>query len=803
MRIIFTILTTALTVVLCYILNTSTLLPAPLGKLLSPQHGVWQNAEPVDKNFNEKIDIKGLKSTVEVRFNERLVPHIFAENEIDAYYVQGFLHAKFRLWQMEFQALAAAGRISEVAGEKALGHDREFRRLGMVYAAERTLKVMEEDPELKAQCDAYTAGVNEYISRLSESELPIEYKLMGYYPEKWTNLKTALFLKYMSQNLAARESDFELTNALAYFGRDNYRALFPLNQDSLDPIIPGFLANDSAMKVVAPVNYDTIMPQITDIEVYEKPNPEIGSNNWAIAPQKSANGSAILCNDPHLSLNLPSLWYEIQITTPEYSTYGVSFPGSPAVIIGFNDSIAWGVTNGGRDVRDYYEIKFQDETKAKYLFNGEWLETEFRYERIRIKGKSDYIDTVMYTIHGPVMYDPSFNRNSYGDRYWAVRWSAHEPGKELKTFNLLNRGNNYDDYLEAVRHMKAPGQNFVFASRSGDIALRTQGYWPAKWKEQGDFLMPGTDSTFLWQGFIPDDQTPIQFNPERGFVSSANQKPVDSTYPYYMGMDYPVTRGLIINRMLRNMDKITVEDMKAMQVNNYNVFAEMAVPVLMKYIQPQHLTPEMQTYYQILKDWDLYNHSGSKGMTIFDIVWESLTQCIFDDDYKKAPSVIARPSATTLIEALIKDSTFRFIDNIETRHVETLEDIATEAFRKAYSKIAEIDAGGKLEWAKYKSTRIGHLARIEKFSRWNLPIGGGANIINATTTTTGPSWRMVVSLGNEMEAYGVYPGGQSGNPGSRYYDDFINHWVRGEYYPIRRMERSETKMKWSITFKPA
>ncbi|MBX2939769.1 MAG: penicillin acylase family protein, partial [Ferruginibacter sp.] len=365
MRILFTIVTAAITIVLCYILNTQSVLPAPLGKLLSPQHGVWQNAEPMEADFNEQINLKGLQGAVEVQFNDRLVPHIFAEYENDAYFVQGYLHARFRLWQMDFQTLAAAGRISEIVGEKALPHDREFRRLGMVYAAERTLEVMEADPVLKAQCDAYTAGVNARIDELTASTLPLEYKLIGYYPERWSNLKTALFLKYMSYDLAARENDFELTNALSYFGRDDYRLLFPLHQDSLDPIVPGVIGSDSALKVMAPISYDTLSPQETMVSVYDKPAPETGSNNWVIAPSRSSTGGPILCNDPHLGLNLPSLWYEIQITTPEFSTYGVSFPGSPAVIIGFNDSIAWGVTNGGRDVRDYYAIEFKDESRSE------------------------------------------------------------------------------------------------------------------------------------------------------------------------------------------------------------------------------------------------------------------------------------------------------------------------------------------------------------------------------------------------------------------------------------------------------
>ena len=238
MRIIPFIASAIITSGLVVVLNTSLLTPVPLGKLLSPQHGIWQNAESANENFTADLKFPQLNGKVSVYFDQRLVPHIFAEQENDAYFVQGYLHAKFRLWQMELQTLSAAGRASEVVGEKALGHDREFRRLGMVFAAEVSLQEVEKDPAMKAECDAYTAGVNSYIESLTDSKLPLEYKLMGYKPEKWTNLKTSLFLKYMSYDLASHDDDFEMTNAKSYFSADDFAKLFPALQDSLDPIIP-------------------------------------------------------------------------------------------------------------------------------------------------------------------------------------------------------------------------------------------------------------------------------------------------------------------------------------------------------------------------------------------------------------------------------------------------------------------------------------------------------------------------------------------------------------------------------------
>ena len=221
MRIVPFLVTTAISAVLVFTLNTRLTIDgkeAPaFGSFLSPQHGFWQNAEPISENFKADLKFPQLNGKVDVYLDERLVPHIFAGQENDAYFVQGFLHAKFRLWQMELQTFAAGGRVSEILGEKGLEHDREFRRLGMVYAAEIALQELEKDPVIKSECDAYTAGVNAYIETLTESTLPLEYKLIGYKPEKWTNLKTSLFLKYMSYDLAAHDDDFELTNAKKLF----------------------------------------------------------------------------------------------------------------------------------------------------------------------------------------------------------------------------------------------------------------------------------------------------------------------------------------------------------------------------------------------------------------------------------------------------------------------------------------------------------------------------------------------------------------------------------------------------------
>lgn len=804
---------------LIYVLNSKVDPAPPLGPLLSPSHGLWKNAEPTDASFDFTFDGTGVKDAVKVVLDDRLVPHIFASGTADAAYVQGFLHAKFRLWQMEFQTHAAAGRLCEILSEK-IGdvsilevQDRKFRRMGMVFAAEQSVKKMEENSELKAVLDAYTNGVNAYIESLSPANYPIEYKILGYAPENWSNLKTALFLKYMSYDLARDFDDFAMTNLRNHLGRELMEKAFPLMPDSLDPIAPrGTLFKPGVPVPAPPVSADSLYwdksAGLESSDGYafslEPRHPDIGSNNWVVGGSKTASGRPILCNDPHLGLNLPSLWYETQIHTPEYNVYGVSFPGAPGIIIGFNDSIAWGVTNAMRDVMDFYEIRFRDSTLNEYLFKGEWIKTTWRTETIKIKGRADFVDKVPMTVWGPVMYDRTYGNDLKNNKAYAVRWSAHDAGMEAQTFLLLNKAKNYQDYLKAISHFNCPGQNFVFASKTNEIAWWQQANFPAKWRRQGEYVMPGWDSTYAWKYAIPQVDNINMVNPARGFVASANQLPADTLYPFFLGGMHDLYRGVIINRYLNAMNAISAEDMKRMQTDNYNIFAETARPMLLKHVIRTRLNEKARGFLATFENWNLRSDVAEEGPTIFMEWWQHLSKKIWSDNITRPDSLpVVTPQSATLLEALLRDTNFVFIDNVHTPQVETLSEMVTLAFTDAVAKLDTINRG----WANYKATGVRHLISVlAPFSRLNLPIGGGTHIINAATGNWGPSWRVVVHMTDETEAYGIYPGGQNGNPGSKYYDQFIDKWAKGEYNKlwIMKPEEAETKnATWKMIFNPA
>ncbi|MDX1471363.1 MAG: penicillin acylase family protein, partial [Flavobacteriaceae bacterium] len=609
------ILSAVVVTAIFYLLNTKIGSIPPLGKFLNPATGFWQNE--TSEISNETLDIPGLSQPVEVFYDQHNIPHIFAQNQEDLAMAQGYVTAKDRLWQMEFQTHAAAGRISEIIGEAALNYDRGQRRKGMVYGAEMAMKAMEDDAEIVRLLDAFTSGINHYISKLEPEDYPIEYKLLDYQPEHWERIKVGLLLMYMTDMLTGGDSDFEYTNFINKYGKERFDFLYPDFFEVNDPVIPADKKWDdlNAQMTETPLSE---VPKDTLQKAMEDANPDNGSNNWAISPKLSYSGNAILANDPHLGLNLPSIWYVMQLHTPEFNVMGATLPGVYGVISGFNNNIAWGVTNATRDVRDWYKIEFRDKNKEEYRYADEWRPTTKRVETIKIRNKEAVIDTVVYTHHGPVSYDDNFNLNKEKVGY-ALQWIGHLGGNVQRTFVELNRSKNYEDYVEALKYYHAPAQNFVFASTEGDIALWVQGKFPNKWKGQGKFLLDGSKPEHDWQGYIPQEHNAFIKNPERGFVSSANQHPVDPSYPYYVFNDgYETYRNRVINDFFRSKDKFNIQDFKALHNNNYNLKAAELLPYLIENITEEELTESEKQTFNIVKKWNYYNEVDSKGASIWE-----------------------------------------------------------------------------------------------------------------------------------------------------------------------------------------
>ncbi|MEL0455209.1 penicillin acylase family protein [Flavobacteriaceae bacterium SZ-1-7] len=777
-----------LLIIFFYVFNSKIGSIPPIGKFLSPSTGIWQNEK--DEIISGTIQIDGLQEKVSVKYDDQLIPHIFAQNDMDLYRAQGYITAKHRLWQMDFQTLASGGRLSEIIGKKALNYDREQRRKGMGFGAENAVEKMKQDPEIVKYIEAYSEGVNSYIHSLDASDYPIEYKLLDYKPEPWTIKKTALLLMYMTDELCGYDNDLGYTNVLREFGRDRFDLIFPDFFDVNDPIITKETNWDFIdIQMTEAPNTEQPLDSISD--TLKKPDPDNGSNNWAIAGSKSYSGHPILANDPHLGLNLPSIWFIMQLSTPQHNSFGATLPGALGIVSGFNNYIAWGETNATRDVKDWYKIEFKDDSRKQYKYGETWKNTSVRLEEIKIKGAETFIDSVIYTHYGPVTYDKNFKGNGKKVGY-AMKWIGHIGSNNERTILDLNTAKNYDNYLEALKHWDAPAQNFVFASTDGDIALWIQGLFPNKWKEQGKFLMDGSQPENDWQGFIPQEFNAHVKNPERGFVSSANQHPVDESYPFYVFNDhYETYRNRVINDFFRSKDKFNIQDFKDLQNNNYNLKASELLPYMFEHMDGVTLSDEEKELLNIIKAWDFNSDVDEIAPSIWDAWWKTLFELTWDE-FDIENEELKRTLTYQTIFLLKNHPDDKFMDILKTPEIETASDLFLISFKEAARQLSEWKSKhGEYNWGKYKGTYVGHLLQaLPAFSRFDLPIGGDRNTVNAADKNHAPSWRLIVEMSSPPRALGIYPGGQSGNPGSKYYDNYIDRWAAGEYIDLLFMQAS-------------
>ena len=791
-----------LLLILVFALNTKFGSIPPLGKFFDPDSGFWANAE-ISEPSSASLQLPDVKEEISVFFDERRVPHIFAENEYDLFYAQGYITAMHRLFQMEIQTYDAAGRLSEIIGKNSAvqRRDRTTRRWGMPWAAELKIEAYKQDSTIWAVLNAYSDGVNAYISTLDKKNFPLEYKILDIAPEEWSPIKSVQLEMNMYRTLAGGSSDDRTSNTLAYFGEEYVEKFFGTDPELLEPIIPSSRTWDFDADV--PPKPDSLfVPKTGERIQYFDPKSGVGSNNWAVHGSKTENGYPILVGDPHLSLSLPSIWMEIQLNAPGINAYGVSFQGLPSFLIGFNEHIAYTETNVALDIMDWYEIKFRNNTLDKYWHDNEWKKTTKRVEKIKVRGSEAIIDTIVFTHHGPVtITDP----NSEDPIYHAMRWVAHEPFIGIKTFYELKKAKSYDEYVEALKPFGAGAQGFAFASTNGDIAIWINGKFPKKWKYQGRTVSDGSDPIYDWKGWIPHEEKPHIKNPERGFVSSANQKPVDNTYPYYLADKFaPYERGKRINDLLSEMENITVEDMMNMQMDNYSLHAESILPEMMEWLIPDSLNSKESEYFDLMNSWNYEMNADLSQPGFFYYWWRTFYRSIFNDEYNASGETLRYPYRDRVVEVLKTEPDFVLIDDITTPHSETIQELVTSAFKSTYKRME--DNNGALSerwnWGRVINNDIDHVGQIPGLGVENVYSGGSFEAINATRFGYGPSWRMVVELGPEVKAWGVYPGGTSGNPGSPNYDEYVENWRTGQHYELNFYKELPSDYLYLITITP-
>ncbi|MBM4168533.1 MAG: penicillin acylase family protein [Ignavibacteria bacterium] len=759
----------------------------PLGKFLNPFSGFWANNRYMDV-LPPSVDVDELSRPVTILWDDRRVSHIFAENTEDLFFTQGYVTAMDRLWQMDFQSYAAAGRISEIVGEATLEFDRLRRRIGIPAAAKIAEREILHHPETRAAAEAYTSGVNAFIRTLRYKTLPLEYKIFDYWPEHWTVFKSALLLKSFSYTLSFRNPEAIQTRTREVLGDSLMNVLSPIYPPYMDPVVPaGTSWNFRRTNLQSTSEGRNGFP--TSRLNFEHGDPPVeGSNNWAISGVRSKTGLPILASDPHLSLTLPSIWHEIQLVGPDLNVYGITSPGAAGVLFGFNQHVAWGMTNGGSDALDYYRITFRDEHRTEYKFDNSWLPVTMRIDTISVRGQKAIIDTVLLTHFGPVVFLPS---DSLTDPQIppgaALRWIAHDPSNEWLSFLRLNRARNLDEALRALEHFDSPVQNFALADDAGEIAIVHNGKLPIRLPGQGRFLSDGADPKTEWNGWIPRSHLPQVRNPKRGFVSSANQNPVDQSYPYYLGDGYATfDRGARINTLLENASGVQGEDMLRMQIDDASIYAQKIMPTILSMIPVEKLSDLERRCYEELMKWEYNYRADMIAPTLSETWMVEISDAIWLDEIDRPDGILARPRRDVTLHLILTQRSSPFYDNRSTPAAETLTDILLQSFKSACRKLEERHGayGPRWRWGQARGTTLGHLARIPGMGRYKLETSGNFNTINAMSGSFGPSWRMVVELGSMPKALGIYPGGQSGNPGSREYDAFVDDWVEGRAYEL-------------------
>ncbi len=783
----------------------------PLAPFFSPVGGFWETARQAQVPPNETLHLRGLHKPVTILLDERAVPHVYAQTDEDAYFAQGYLHARNRLFRMVFQDRLVEGTLSKIVGPQAVSTDRFMRQLDLKTPSQRALQLLKRDhPKSYASLRAYTAGVNAYLTHLTDRTLPLEFKLLNFRPQKWTALKSLMFLRYMGWDLSGSDEDLKYEELVRYLGAKKARELFPYHLPYVVPIIPekyGMPADIyrrlfphgvqkpigfSPAPQTAAQNFLTWWAE-SNPHLFGAPGASRGSNNWVIDGIKSGTGHPILANDPHLAIWLPSVWYEIHLSTPTMNVYGVSLQGVPGVIIGFTDQIAWGLTNEQSDVTDFFRLKFKDKTRDAYWYRGAWKSVQKIPSVIKVRGGKDVPVTTRWTVHGPIVEKDSVAL--------ALKWTGHRPTLEMVSLYHLNHAKNYADYVEAMKYFHVPAQNVVYADVDGNIAMWCAGLYPIRNHGDGRVPVDGSTDRFEWGAFVPFEATPHTKNPKQHFISSANQRPISNDYPYYMGFHWnPGYRSRRIHQLLSTHDSITVAEMQRFQNDVGSFAAARFVPVFVRVLKTHaRQDSAYTTFLNIFQNWDYRMDSTKVAPTLWSDVMNRYRNLIFQDDFKKAGHAnLWKPEWEVVEQLTLEKPDSPWFDDVLTPARERRDDILLLAVRETYRYFRGKYGNDPANWVygKHHKFEIRHMLRLPALGLKPFAIDGSGFTLRPAgghIAHSGASWRMVVELKKPIQAYGVYPGGQSGNPVSAFYTTGVANWRFARYFKLHS-ENSPEKL---------
>ncbi len=737
------------------------------------------------------ITLEGLVDEVEVIRDSSGVPHIKASNEQDLYMAQGYIQAQDRLFQMDLSRRQASGRLSEVVGEQAVDRDKFFRTLGLRRAAEASVDIHSE--QAINVLNWYAEGVNQFIEEAKNSgKLPVEFTLLGYEPEKWTPIDSLTIGKYMAFDLGGHWQG----QAFRLWALEN------LPEDKALDVFPSY-----------PEEAPTILSYLDEIDIpVEKAfasaiiPPEFnGSNNWVVSGDKTASGKPILADDPHLALNTPSIWYQMHLQAPEVNVSGVIFSGIPGIILGHNEQIAWGVTNTGPDVQDLYIEKQNPDEPTEFLYDGKWEKATVIDEPIKVKGSETIPYEVMVTRHGPVISEFAYEQDN--QHLLSLQWTALEPSLELQAVMEMNKAKTWDEFETALADFHVPTQNFVFASQDGTIAYKANGKIPIRKKGDGLLPVPGWDSSYGWDGYIPYDELPRIVNPTEGFVATANNKVIGDDYPYHISHHWAQPyRFMRISEVLQENDNITVEDMQALQMDQINLHAREFVPIMIDALSNQELSNDEEQIVELLFNWETYKDDKDLAAPLVFHTWmNKISTKLFEEDISEEAMNLFAGKQSVVDELIRKASSgtespwFKeqggFDKYMKMTFSQTIEEL-----KETYGEDST-----QWKWGDYHQVYFAHpLSSASEFIKpfFNqvdpVPVGGSRVTVQAASynaegiTNHGASWRFVIDTSNMTEGYHIVGPGQSGHFKSKWYDDQTDDWVEGTYHKTNIKEQAKT-----------
>jgi len=743
------------------------------------------------------ISVPGLQAEVRVLRDEWGIPQIYAQNNHDLFFAQGYVHAQDRFWQMEFWRRIGMGRLAEILGDSALESDQFLRTMGFARVAEEEMRLM--DSQTRSILQAYADGVTAYIQQ-RKGRLGIEFTLLGltgvkFDPEPWTPVHTLTWAKVMAYDLGGNmDEEIIRTELLRKFGSEAVQQLMPTYPYDQPVVVPTGVAWE---------NVDTSLLAVLDgvNQFASRTLVGTGSNNWTVSGSKTVTGMPLLANDPHLAIQMPSIWYEIGLHGGDFDVVGASFPGAPGVIIGHNQHIAWGVTNLGPDCQDLFVEKVNPANPNQYEFEGEWRDIQVIEEDIYVAGQAEP-ETLLVRIthHGPIV------NGVMGPLHGttALQWTALQPNTLFRAVLRLDLATNFDEFRDALSEWDIAAQNFVYADTEGNIGYQSTGKVPIRAAGDGLMPVPGDTGEYEWTGYIPFEALPYLYNPPQGFIVTANNAVVDEHYPYLISLEWSSGyRAARITELLQAKAKLSVADIQAIQADTLSLPAEDFMPYLLE-LTPESL--ELGQAIEILRDWDYRSDRDSAGAAIYGAVITHLVRDtyldemginIFKDYLRSAPLV-----TVALLDGM-SNPEWRWFDDARTAQVvETRGDILLRALEDAVDDLTMRISPDMPRWkwgdvhtATFRNQSLGEsgIGPIEKLlNRGPLPVNGTAEVVNNTPfsvadayeITALPSYRQIIDLSDFRNSVSMHTTGQSGHTYNKHYDDMIPMWRDVKLHPM-------------------